>query len=447
MDLSFGTSAFDRERGNFPALPVINMFAEEEAVEGGVSLQSRPGLETTATLGNGPVTAIYHVDGVLGGDVFALSDGELYQQGVLVGAIDGTGPAKLEGFEDFLFATQGNSLWSYDGASLASVVTPGGFQTLDLCIGASRLIVIDKGTGRFYWSDVLTSTIDALSFATAENSPDLLKACLYIGDVLVLFGSDTVEFWPVTADPDAPFQPLVGRTFEVGIRDTGCATEFNGTYAWITDRNRVCVTEPDNVISLPGLEAKIEASSTASLWTFLLDGTECLAVRIDNETWVYPSRSNQWSQFESYGEDNWIPQCSQHPYFGSAIDGRIMSFTDDHSDFGDVLERRFRAGAVINVPSMPLNNVFIRTNPGQTPFIVGNYTDPVVEMRTSRDGGFSWSAWKQRTLGTQGQYRKRVMWSSLGFFSYPGMFLEFRVTDPVPFRVSRVVANDPYGGI
>lgn len=447
MNLAFGTSAFDRERGNFPSLPVVNMFAEQEPVENAVILQSRPGLESTGTWGAGPVKALFMIDAVLSGDLFGISASHLYRQGVDKGAIDGTGPAKIAGFEGIIFATQGNSLYAYDGAALTSVVTPGGFQTLSLCIGASRLVVIDKATGSFYWSDVLTDTIAALSFATAENSPDLLKECLYIGDTLVLFGSRTVEFWPVTTDDLAPFQPLVGRTYQVGIRDTGCACEFTGTFAWITHRNRVCITDPNNVISLPGLEAKIKDSSTVSLWTFRIESTEFLAVRLDTETWVYSGTSGQWAQFESYGEDNWIPQCAAEDYLGSSIDGRIIQFSDDHSDFTDVLERRFRAGAVVDVPSMPLNNLFIRTNPGQTPFIVGDYTDPVVEVQTSKDGGFTWSPWRQKTLGTQGQYRKRVMWSGLGHFSYPGILCEFRVTDPVPFRVAKVVANDPYGGV
>lgn len=448
MDLTFGTSAFDRERGNFPSLPVINMFAEDEPVEGGIVLQSRPGLENTGTsMGTGPVKTLFQIDGVLSGALFGISAGHLYESSTDRGAITGTGPAKLVGFEGLLFANAGDDVHAWDGAALTTVVTPSSFDVLSMCIGASRLIVIDKGTGSFFWSDPLTDTVNALSFATAENSPDLLKECLFIGDTLILFGSRTIEFWPVATDPDAPFQPLVGRTFQMGIRDTGCAVEFLGSFAWVTHRNQVCITDPTNIISQPGLEAKIKNSTNCSLWTFRLESTEFLAVRLDNETWIYSGRSNQWSKFESYGETNFIPQCAAGDVFGSSLDGNLIQFSNDYEDFGDVLERRFRAGAVINIPAQPINNIFIRTNSGQTPFIVGNYTNPIVELRSSRDGGFIWGPWKPKNLGTQGQYRKRVSWTSLGLFSYPGAFFEFRVTDPVPFRVAKVVANDPYGGI
>src|SRR6185295_5870860 len=142
-----------------------------------------------------------------------------------------------------------------------------------------------------------------------------------------------------------------------------------------------------------------------------------------------------------------IPQCFASDLFGSSVDGSILQWTSDHSDLGGVLERRFRAGIMINSGTTPINNVILRTNPGQTPFIVGTYADPTVELTTSKDGGFAWTAHRDRSLGAQGEYRAEVEWRSLGRFGYPGALLEFRVTDPVPFRVSKVLANEPYGGI
>lgn len=447
-ELFFGTSHYDRDRGNFVATPVVNMFAEAVPVEGRVVLQSRPGLENSGTsMGAGPVKALFKNDGVLSGALYGISNNSLYEGATLRGAINGTGPAKIDGYENKLFATAGDQLWGWDGVTLSVVATPNSFQTLDLCIGASRLVVIEKNSGRFWWSDALTSTIDAISFATAENSPDRLKACLYVGDVLVLFGSKTVEFWPITQDGSAPFQPLVGRTYAVGIKDTGCATPISSTFAWITNHNQVCIADPENILSYPDLEAKIEASATSSLWTFRLEGVEYLAVRLDDETHVWSSRSKQWSLFESYGQTNWIPQCYAADYFGSAVDGRLVQWSDGHEDFDDIMERKFRAGLVIEGGAVPLNNISIRTNPGQTPFLSGDYADPTVELRLSRDGGNVFGDWKGRSLGVQGSYRPRVQWRSLGLFSQPGLVAEFRVTDPVPFRVANVVANERYGSI
>lgn len=447
-DLVYGTSSLDRERGNFPALPVINMFAEQVPTEKGVSLQSRPGLEESAfTMGAGPVKALYQIDGVLGNNLFGISNTNLYSYGTEIGPIDGDSHAVIAGYETNVFATAGDSLWGWDGTTLSAIAFPDGASVIDICVGASRLIAIRADTGKFYWSDTLSTTIDDLSFATAENSPDKLKACLYLGDTLILFGSETVEFWPVFDDADNPFQPLVGRTFQVGIRDTGCATLFSSTFAWVTDDNQIAVSNPETIISDSGLEAKIEASEVARLWSFHLEGVEFLAVTLDTETWVFSSRSKQWSQFESYDETNWLPRCSVGSYFGSSTDGKILQWSADHLDLNGPLERRFRAGAATDEEVIKVNNLRLRTNPGQTPYLTGDYSDPTIEIRTSGDGGHEWSEWRQRLLGEQGRYRTRIEWLSLGYFSYPGFLVEFRVTDPVPFRVSNVVINASYPGV
>ena len=67
-------------------------------------------------------------------------------------------------------------------------------------------------------------------------------------------------------------------------------------------------------------------------------------------------------------------------------------------------------------------------------------------MRVSRDAGQTWGSWKRRGLGEQGKYRKRVQWRAVGMASRPGFLGEFRVTDPVPLRVSSALINETYGG-
>lgn len=454
-DLQYGLSTIDRDRGNLPKVPVVNLFVEKSDAEPNPILQSRPGLvASSTTLGAGPVKALLQIDGILSGQMFAISGSNLYSGSNSVGTIAGTGSAKIAGFQNRVFASMGTTLYNYDGTTFASVATPGGFNVRSLCVGSDRLIVIDDSTGHFYWSDVLSDNIDALSFATAENSPDNLKDCIFIGDTLYLFGTETVESWPVsTSDPNLPFSPLVGRTIPLGIRDTGCVTAFNGTYAWITNHNQVCVGNRgmmgpiESAISNPSLEEKLQNSTTALLWRFFLEGMEFLAVRMDTETWVFNNQSSQWSTFESYGQTNWIPQCYAKDVFGSSIDGRLLNWGTDYTDLGGQLERRFRAGLPLMNGTTPLYNVTIRTNPGHTSFLTGTYENPTIELRTSRDGGFTWSNWKARSLGVSGAYRNSVAWRSLGFFSFPSVLIEFRVTDPVPFRISGATANEPYGNI
>lgn len=447
--VQYGLSAFQRGRGDLPELPVINMFAEAVPTEErGIALQSRSGLSDRAqTLGAGPVRQVFRESGVLDGGLFAVSANEFYDDGVLKGAITGTGPVSIDAYENLVFIAAGGGLFSYDGTTLASVAFPDGANVTKVLIGGTRAICLRADTEAYYWSNVLSSTIGGLSFSSAESQPDRLLDALFMDDILILFGAGTVEFHPNTQDANLPFVPLEGRVFERGIRATGCATKVGSTFAWVTDVNQVCIGDPENIVSNAGLEALTEASTSVALWTFTLEGTEFLALRIDTGTWVYSMRSGMWSQFYSYGFTNWLPQCFSDGVFGSAVDGKTLVWSADFQDLGGVMERRFRAGFPLNSGGATIQNVSLRTNPGNTPFVTGTYANPTVEMRQSRDGGMTWGNWRGTSLGQQGQYRKKVQWTACGMAGQPSWLAEFRVSDPVPFRVSGVFVNEPWGGI
>lgn len=451
-DLIYGVNSFERNRGNFPPLPVVNMLAETVPTEPGMTLQSRPGLENSdVSMGPDPVRGLFIADGVLDNGLFGVTGTSLYQGETEVGTITGTGVPSFGGYEDVVFVNAGADIHTYDGATLAAIAFPDGADVCKILVGASRLVAVRADTGKFYWSSPLGTTVGALAFATAENSPDTLKDALFIGDKLILFGAETIEFWPITDDDDLPFAPLIGAVLTVGIKDTGCAAEFDRGFAWVTDFNEVCINDPDNVVSQPELQVKIAASLATRLWTFYVDEYEYLAVTISNsdgsgETWVYGAKSQLWSQFESLSESNWVCQCFDGGYFGTTLDGTLVQWSDAYTDFDGSLERRFRAWMPLTAEVLKVNNIILRTNPGTTPYIVGDFTDPTVELRTSRDGGFEWQPWKQRTMGDRGRYRRKTFWNSLGQFSYPGVLVELRITDPVPFRVSALVMNERFGG-
>lgn len=443
--LQFGISSYQRARGDLPQLPVVNMFVEKaDSEESGIALQSRPGMDDReADMGNGPVEALFQRSGVIDGALLGVSRTELYEEADSVGTIDVAGPVSIAGNEIGAMVAAGGDASFYDGGSLAAVAFPDGASVRKVFQGGSRFWFIRAGTGRVYYTPPLEATVAALDFVTAESAPDELLDGLWIDDGAILFGAETVEFWPNTGEDDLPIQPLEGRVIEKGIRETGCATAFGSTFAWVTNEHQVCMGDENTVLSNPGLQAKIEASAECRLFTFLLDGSEFLALRLDTETHVY---KGTWSEFASHGETNWIPQCFAGGVFGSAVDGRTIAWGTGHQDFGGQLERRFRAGMPINGGGVQINNLRLRSNVGQTPFLIGDYADPQVEMRLSDDGGQTWDAWEGESLGAQGEYRAQPEWRALGLASYPGFLTEFRVTDPVPWRVSDVLANEPFGG-
>lgn len=449
MQFTYGISHFERDRGSFPALPLINLVTEQETSEDLPSLLSRPGLALEGTsIGAGPVTALFQSDGALAGQVFGISGGNAYSGVTNLGAVTGTGHSNITGFAEYVFFNAGGNIHSYNGATYAAVSFPDGASVRAIAVGASRLIAIRNDSGTFYWSNVLSNVVDPLSFATAENLPDKLQDLIYYGDRLILFGSDTVEFWASNDDQDAPFVPTIGMVYSRGIRNTGACTTFNSGFAWVTDLNQVCLNSPENEISNPDLSSKIRDSASVKLWSFTIDGMDFLALRLDTKTFVYNAKTGFWSEFTSYGETNWICQCGTQEIFGSAVNGSFYEWNySDYSDLGGELERRFRAWAPILEGNIPLDSVHLRSAPGLTPYLTGLLANPHIELRLSKDGGFTWTSWLPRSLGQSGQYRKTVRWNSLGSYAYPGVLLELRVTDAVPFRMSGLFANQPGGNV
>jgi Phage stabilisation protein len=448
MDLAFGVSAYSRERGNIAEMPVINMFAEASPVDNRVILQSRPGMVEGATVGVGPVRGLFQRDGIQGGQLCAVSGNELYIGAANAGAISGGGPVSFAGDEEELTVCAGGPIYQFSAGALTALAYPGGvftgafIKTLDL---AGYNVGIESNSGR-YWFRLWGSPFDPLDFITAENEPDRLLDAVAVDDYIAFFGAGTVEFHVKTGDADLPFQPLTGRVFEKGIRATGCAASFDNSVAWVSDQNIVyrAGNVPDR-ISTTGVEERLAKSATCAVDAFFYEGHEFLLVRGDAFTLLYDAQSGQWCEFTSYGYTNFRGlSVTQGPVFGDSETGKTWVFAG-FQDGGGVLERRFRAGAQIE-GTATIANIQLIANVGQTPELTGIYADPIVEMRSSRDAAQTWSDWEAVELGAQGEYRVIPEWRRIGMFDTPGAMFEFRVTDPVPFRVSRVTANARKGG-
>lgn len=447
-NIEFATSSYERGRGGLPPLSVVNMVLEQAPTEKtGKALQSRMAIvDRGEDMGAGPVAAIFKKDGVLSGGLFGVSNGVLYRDILPLGFIPGDGPVSIAGNEGGVMVAAGNDLMYYNGSALTSVAFPDGASVIKVIAGAGRFIALRSGTGKFYWTPVLESTVDPLDFATAENQPDRVIDALFVNDILWLFGAETTEPWPNTSDGDLPFQPLESSVIEKGIRAAGCATTIGSTFAWVTHENQVCISDENNIISNNGLQERIEASSTVRLFAFVMGGNEYLCLQLDTETQVFQPRTGQWSEWKSHGFSRWVPTCYSGGVFGSGVDGRTLAFGAGHIDLGGQMERLWSAGLPIDGGTLRINNIVARVNTGQTPFLTGDYTNPVIEMRFSRNGGKRWSNWRQRSLGVQGDYEQEVQWRGLGVASRPYFLVQFRVTDPVDMRVSGVLVNEPGGG-
>jgi hypothetical protein len=439
-----------------PQMPLVNMILEHALTEPQqFSLLSMPGLAEEGTeLGNGPVTGLFQKDGVLSGATVGISDGQLYVAGIAVGAISGDLTPSITGNEIGVVATAGGDAVFYDGTDFSTIAFPDSASVAKVVEQGGRFIFLRRDTGQFYWTEVLSDMldgsdeieIDALNFATAESEPDKLVDAVAFEDAVALGGTTTIEFWAKTGDSELPYTPSTGRVFQKGVRATGCMASFDNSFAWVSPDN--IVYRAGNVperISDSGIEELIAASVSCRVDSYFFEGHELLKVHLGDVCIEYDAQTGQWAERKT-GTGNFEGgPVITGPIFGSTVDGNLLEHSA-YADLGSYHERTFCVGVPLNGGTIPVDNFGIRTNPGHTDYLTGDYTDPTVEMFQSYDGGLTFDDPLQEQLGEAGHYRKEIEWRALGYADAPGFFAKIRVTDPVSFRCSGAFINEPQGG-
>jgi hypothetical protein len=435
-------------------MPLVNMFLETAISEPRqFSLLSHPGLaETGSTLGAGPVSGLFQADGIIAGAVAAVSGGNFYVDAVSQGAISGSLVPSIAGNEIGVVAAAGGDAKYFDGTAYTTVDFPDGANVRKVVEQGGRFIFLRDGTGSWYFTEVLDAavvagilTVDALNFATAESEPDQLVDAIAFEDAIAFGGTKTIEFWAKTGDADLPYTPSTGRVFQKGVRETGCMARFDNSFAWVSPDNIVyrAGNVPDR-ISDADIEELIAASTTCRVDAYFFEGHELLKIKLDNETIEFDAQTAQWAERKT-GTGNFIG--------GPVIDGPVFGGTDgklyvpaDYTDLDSYHERSFCVFAPLDGGALNIDNLRLRTNPGQTDFLTGDYIDPTLELFVSYDGGQTFDTPLPETLGDAGHYRKEVEWRALGSADAPGFFAKVRLTDPVSFRCSGASINEPHGG-
>ncbi len=96
MDIPFGLASYRRDAAQLPEFRLVNMLAEATpAAKTQVAIIGRPGVNSVATWGSGPINGVFREEGVFDGDRFALSGQTLYREGVSIGTVLGDGPCKF----------------------------------------------------------------------------------------------------------------------------------------------------------------------------------------------------------------------------------------------------------------------------------------------------------------------------------------------------------------
>jgi hypothetical protein len=487
LRIPFFSESFSRSYG-MPETRLVNMISEatphreERPYVAFVGLRevhySRPALVARFNHGAGPIRAVVQAPpGLAGGGLIIVSGNIAYDQnGGDLGAIPGGDIVRFAASSMQIVAVSEGNAYLFDSTT-GGVFVPFP-QTASWKTNASALPpVIDvafldgtfiyqlAASGTFFYSQINdAANIPGLNFATAEAYADNTVGLAVLNDQLLIFGSQSVETWSPSTDPNAPFQPVEGRGYQRGCAARGSIAYVDNAIFWVGD-NRV-VYRSENVptsISSDSLNDKLrQCANIAGLtsWAATFDGHEFYVLNIPGVgTYAYDCSRvgtlegsygdsysrGEWDEWQSHGREVFRGQvglCSNGiTYVGDDTTNDVGVMTAGvYQDYGAPLVRVASAFIKIEEGTPRCTGIVLHCVLG-----VGNPTppgvNPVVEMRYSDDQGRTFGKWRAAPLQAQGNYKARVHWNRLGLLRAPGRLVEVRVSDPVNCVFSHLELN------
>ena len=200
--------------------------------------------------------------------------------------------------------------------------------------------VFTLNNGEFYISDVDSTTIDSLNFASCESSPDGLLRAVTRGRDVVFFGPTSTEFWQNTGNTDFPFErttvtsvgcwadgTIAEMTAQAGDTPIDsvmfAATDATGAFIGIHmldgyGSRKVSTPAVDRAVIAHGVTDALKAGLIGFTWA--AGGHAFYAISGTAFTWVYDTTTGLWHERISTGQTRWRPQCAM-TFAGKTITG------------------------------------------------------------------------------------------------------------------------------
>jgi hypothetical protein len=476
LRIPFFTDAFSRAFG-FPATVPVNMISEETPLREErpfvpfVGLRevhySRPALVTGSNLGTGPIRGVFRAPPAYGGGLFVVSGQTAYNaaSGASCGAIAGTDRVRWAASETQMVLVAGGVAYLFDGANFNPIANGALPPVSDVAWLSGRFIYMAEGADQFWYSEIDDAANETgLDFATAESAPDPNVGVAILNDEAVIFGTQSVEFWSVSQDPNAPFQPNVGRGFQRGCVSRDSIVFADNSLFWVGDNLVVYrVGSAPSRVSSSSIEDKLRQCATPGQITALaltFEGHEFYVLnvpgvgsyaydisRVATQAQAYGDsyQRGEWQAWASWGQPTFRGQVGVMmngvAYVGDNATNDLWTMqVGVYSDANGPFTRMASAFIKIEEGQPRCENIVLHGVVGQGPASAGG-ADPLIELRWSDDQGRTFSDWRAASLGRGGAYRTRAFWQRLGLLRAPGRLVQIRVSDPVNVVFSHIELN------
>lgn len=420
-------------------------------------LEATPGL-TLFSSGVNPNRGIFDHNGVLyqveGNNLDSIDSAG---NRTTLGPIPGDGRCLFDALVNSVIIVTGGRVFEWDGSTLTEG-TASQYETPNAVAVLNNQAIYDGDGSRFCVSDVGDPlTVNGLNYGSAESRPDEIVRPYSFNQVVYMFGEETIEPYWNSGEGDPPFDRLEGGILNVGLKALESVANNRNNLYFLGHDSQVYVLQESNILPITPQAITREFdnysdSSDAIGWCMNYKGQEfyILTFPTANKTWAYPE-GGQWFELSSgTSEGKWLGEGYANCYGRHlVVDDRSNVYylnEDAFSDNGAAIKRT-RDSAVIHgglfgVPgrNITMNSLELIMQTG-----VGDLTttDPKIMLSYSDDGGRTFSTERQGSVGSMGQFQKRIRWDSMGRFRE--RIIRIQTSDPVYYSIHAASAEIEIG--
>lgn len=444
-----------------------NFLLEKHEAGGGKNqeryyLRSRPKLVLLGALDAGPTRGGFTASN---GRTFAVSSNTLYEltapnSAISYGTLNTTsGRVKMTDNGTQLLVVDGTNGYILTFATnvFAQVTSPN-FPVATHCAFLDQYFLVNEiNTKRFHFALADGTVWDGLDFFSKEGYPDNLLALDVDHGEIILLGRESGEVW--YNDGETPFSRRADARIDQGIAAAQTLVGLDNTRFWASrDRNgygimsRLSGYSPQRVsqFAIEYLISKFGDISGGTAFTLQYGGHSLLALNFPsaNTTLIFDAATGAWAEWDytrpqggiGRFRGDWHAMNGTTHICGDYENGNIYELQDPYipANFGAYTDNDAPITRERTAPhsSSEGNRFAITEATIDVEVGIGRSTgaedaiDPQLMFQYSKDGGHTWSNWKSKSLGKQGEYKTRVVFRRLGLFR--DFVPRVRITSPVP---------------
>jgi Phage stabilisation protein len=288
-------------------------------------------------------------------------------------------------------------------------------------------------------------------FGTKENASDNLSAVEVFNGALILWGLLNLEFWQDVGLAPNPLQRINGASQTWGLAAKYSRAALNNTKIFLGQNpqggvqvlmldgyspRRVSNSDIENIIS------NFTIYSDAIGLTYMVDGHPMyqLTFPTANRSFLFDASTEFWYDVQSGVADfvrdfaNLAIVFNAKNYVSDVSSGLVYQLSTSIFTQNSYPIKRMVTSRHIRMDGneFSISEIVLEMETGNG-LSFGQGSNPQIMMQASKDGGRTWGPERWKSLGRQGQYRKRLIWDCIG--SARDFVFRFTMTDPVSFII------------